>query len=320
MGGGTAGHALLGTSCAGLSPRGRGNRDYVEGVTDYGWSIPAWAGEPPAWAGARAALAVYPRVGGGTSGVGRCSCGPSGLSPRGRGNQGGCPIGLSAWRSIPAWAGEPSGGRQCVCVRGVYPRVGGGTDDNRALLRYSEGLSPRGRGNLPQAASPIPYRRSIPAWAGEPVLIRPRPVQGRVYPRVGGGTRVWRSAMLSDIGLSPRGRGNPAQGLELRVRVGSIPAWAGEPSSADRLLEKRRVYPRVGGGTELIARSRVFVHGLSPRGRGNHPQPVDDLRAVGSIPAWAGEPLEVANPPGQKWVYPRVGGGTRLFTSMPVSV
>ena len=91
-----------------------------------------------------------------------------GLSPRGRGNRArisGCRI---IYRSIPAWAGEP---RQNIRVPDhipVYPRVGGGTNEESYWRRVNAGLSPRGRGNLTKAINPDTYVRSIPAWAGEP--------------------------------------------------------------------------------------------------------------------------------------------------------
>ena len=53
----------------------------------------------------------------------------------------------------------------------VYPRVGGGTDLFNAARQRVHGLSPRGRGNLRGRGCDRPSRRSIPAWAGEPVQL-----------------------------------------------------------------------------------------------------------------------------------------------------
>ena len=69
----------------------------------------------------------------------------------------------------------------------------------------------------------------------------------RVYPRVGGGTAVVAGTMSAHDGLSPRGRGNPYQLHICLTFYGSIPAWAGEPSTACRFYIKYKVYPRVGG-------------------------------------------------------------------------
>ena len=90
----------------------------------------------------------------------------------------------------------------------------------------------------------------------------------------------------------------------------SIPACAGEPPGAEPAPPPRRVYPRVCGGTS--ASSPVFDYdaGLSPRVRGNPGQRSPKIPGIGSIPACAGEPRQMApwSPPAG--VYPRVCGGT----------
>ena len=52
--------------------------------------------------------------------------------------------------------------------------------------------------------------------------------------------------------------------------------------------------------------------GLSPRGRGNRCGVGTLIRAIGSIPAWAGEPGTRRSGLTLRWVYPRVGGGTEI--------
>ena len=91
----------------------------------------------------------------------------------------------------------------------------------------------------------------------------------RVYPRVCGGTGGAAVPDLPIIGLSPRVRGN----LGIIVGYGgdrrSIPACAGEPTSAAGALLRGRVYPRVCGGTRLKNWDGAVYAGLSPRVRGN---------------------------------------------------
>ena len=182
------GRLLCQVTCRGLSPRGRGNPSDAWSLMAHTYrSIPAWAGET-----------VLRRVVAGDLG--------DGLSPRGRGILHSqivpATTGYPCPGSIPAWAGEPTGG------------VG--------LVR-----------NL---------HWSIPAWAGEPVHAGSGYLLEPVYPRVGGGTvRLlcdrWHSPRVgnSDTGLSPRGRGNPpSSDWRCRKRLlaapyRSIPAWAGEP-------------------------------------------------------------------------------------------
>ena len=221
------------------------------------------------------------------------------LSARGRGNRWSDGVGLSPYRSIPAWAGEPPGwpGERPQAM--VYPRVGGGT--RYAVRRSSQaaGLSPRGRGNRPAPAVTPVIPRSIPAWAGEP------------YPRVGGGTLHHAGSGLAGTGLSPRGRGNHLKTTTIHINSRSIPAWAGEPCGSLPRPAPCAVYPRVGGGTYPLTVLPSKLAGLSPRGRGNHPVVLAGYRHLGSIPAWAGEPAVADVISSMSRVYPRVGGGTR---------
>ena len=221
----------------------------------------------------------------------RCkSCCAVGLSPRGRGNLSLIPWASIAFGSIPAWAGEPLATSMPRAQSGVYPRVGGGTWRCAMSSGLKKGLSPRGRGNLPQRHGGQAADGSIPAWAGEPLGCRGEGAQGGVYPRVGGGTNHPSIRPLPLGGLSPRGRGNPRALRVVERQSGSIPAWAGEPGSGGGGILSFRVYPRVGGGT-IHTETRAHTRkGLSPRGRGN----LDRIRLrrvhAGSIPAWAGEP------------------------------
>ena len=151
--------------------------------------------------------------------------------------------------SIPAWAGEPLPVCPVWASQEVYPRVGGGTMAIFESIPHSQGLSPRGRGNLLQNTPAHIRFRSIPAWAGEPRAFK-RPLLARavyprvggepsqpcqppsvswVYPRVGGGTPDSPSMTGPRLGLSPRGRGNRVTPPPTVVGTGSIPAWAGEP-------------------------------------------------------------------------------------------
>ena len=154
----------------------------------------------------------------------------------------------------------------------VYPRVGGGTVETPLVHSIIRGLSPRGRGNhhvlsaYPRVAqsglSLSRGRGNLPSPAGEagPGLVW-------VYPRsipVGGGTPMAGSAVGG-------------------TKVGSIPAWAGEPiaprvggpiNGASTVMYT--VYPRVGGGTpispiptRLEYRRSQLLHIVQPGQRGD---------------------------------------------------
>ena len=172
----------------------------------------------------------------------------------------------------------------------VYPRVGGGTPTLPNPHSQLDGLSPRGRGNLVSRRFPVLGGGSIPAWAGEPKRRCPMALPSGVYPRVGGGTCSGLASPASMGGLSPRGRGNRPWEVRRRDSLGSIPAWAGEPTYTAAGLYVDQVYPRVGGGTGHLGPDCRRHQGLSPRGRGNRIQRQEATHSRGSIPAWAGEP------------------------------
>ncbi len=151
----------------------------------------------------------------------------------------------------------------------VYPRVGGGTDPDGRLVHGRDGLSPRGRGNRGPDSRVNVGTGSIPAWAGEPPASGKGPMRGRVYPRVGGGTKSQRPSAMVVPGLSPRGRGNRGDDDQRSQIRGSIPAWAGEPGVTFPSCQRKWVYPRVGGGTAPARDTTTRSGGLSPRGRGN---------------------------------------------------
>ena len=54
------------------------------------------------------------------------------------------------------------------------------------------------------------------------------------------------------VGLSPRVRGNPTPNTEYIYGNRSIPACAGEPILWQTIGTRRRVYPRVCGGTPAV--------------------------------------------------------------------
>ena len=133
-----------------------------------------------------------------------------GLSPRARGNLTEVIAEKLKERSIPAGAGEPRIGIRKMPIISVYPRGRGGTQHLSHPL--------------------IETLRSIPAGAGEPSCTRWHGTIERVYPRGRGGTPLFGAVQVTEMGLSPRARGNRQQSC---ARIGvfrSIPAGAGEPA------------------------------------------------------------------------------------------
>ena len=193
--GGTRRPAPPAVPLRGLSPRVRGNPTSVGVGNCTAGSIPACAGEPAPARTSASKTTVYPRVCGGTvhlRALRRC---PAGLSPRVRGNRRRLCRAPQPGGSIPACAGEPELPGAYRAGGGVYPRVCGGTTPVAAVAAANEGLSPRVRGNRTPSIPPAPPSGSIPACAGEPASAIRRRRNGRVYPRVCGGTSVWRVMM-----------------------------------------------------------------------------------------------------------------------------
>ena len=256
----------------GLSPRVRGNPDWDLLARRLLRSIPACAGEPLTGTLAHRVHRVYPRVCGGTQSTQNPRLPVMGLSPRVRGNLvcvGTCCVRL---RSIPACAGEPIQQQQHQNLRGVYPRVCGGTFSLTPSPAGGTGLSPRVRGNLLGRGGVAARERSIPACAGEPWCRIRSKSPSSVYPRVCGGTGGRQQATQPLEGLSPRVRGNPAAAAGRLAQRRSIPACAGEPTSTLAKKSQRKVYPRVCGGTPGLPLRQPLIEGLSPRVRGN-PRP-----------------------------------------------
>ena len=127
-----------------------------------------------------------------------------GLSPHRRGNPNRSTERPVRRGSIPAQAGEPRAWRGWNAPRWVYPRTGGGTEENLHTMNVSKGLSPHRRGNLDLRGG----ASRTPA----------------VYPRTGGGTGALPGPRGSRQGLSPHRRGNRREHIAPATYPGSIPA------------------------------------------------------------------------------------------------
>ena len=129
---------------------------------------------------------------------------------------------------------------------------------------------------------------------------------------MGGGNTKHCAPLRCGEGLSPRGRGKPADTPSAGISHRSIPAWAGETFGFAIWAYRHAVYPRVGGGNCGRALGGECGDGLSPRGRGKHSNFARCGQVDRSIPAWAGETRPPARSYGGRRVYPRVGGGNQV--------
>ena len=89
---------------------------------------------------------------------------------------------------------------------------------------------------------------------------------------------------------SPPTRGNLERYVFTRRGVGTIPAYAGEPSDQGTALRQVQDHPRLRGGTPCSRNWGVQQTGPSPPRRGNPFQSLILSGLAGTIPAYAGEP------------------------------
>ena len=171
------------------------------------------------------------------------------------------------------------------------------------------GLSPPVRGSLSAKSSTDHEQRSIPARAGEPRTGDPTASFSGVYPRpCGGAVAQWWAGLIT-TGLSPPVRGSQTVKIQNLLVDRSIPARAGEPERETGVGRQSPVYPRPCGGAPHPSRPRQGRSGLSPPVRGSLQTLEPIIGLLRSIPARAGEPLDLVAATDPAGVYPRPCGG-----------
>ncbi len=300
---------MLTTTATGPSPQVRGSRERNSGHGRRQGSIPAGAGEPSASVIGGASTGVHPRRCGGAH-DGQDEAGRfEGPSPQVRGSLAVADVGVGDLGSIPAGAGEPSRRRARSGRRRVHPRRCGGARGPYCPSSSPRGPSPQVRGSQVGAGRGSLGNGSIPAGAGEPRPARQRSSGSRVHPRRCGGAGPMSGDEKGDKGPSPQVRGSPRTGLRDDVQPGSIPAGAGEPGTARSWRGGAGVHPRRCGGAGGRGGRRKPDGGPSPQVRGSPSPRRRHLLRGGSIPAGAGEPLELAHRSRCHGVHPRRCGG-----------
>ncbi len=167
------------------------------------------------------------------------------------------------------------------------------------------------RGKRRRQLSPTTGAGSIPACAGETTLGCISPNFSGVYPRLCGGNFSCGVLPLAFGGLSPLVRGKRRKWRRGLSDNGSIPACAGETSTALPAQMWTRVYPRLCGGNIDAYFAGKTLLGLSPLVRGKLPGLDFWIMGFGSIPACAGETCELRHQCVFTGVYPRLCGGNK---------
>ena len=172
---------------------------------------------------------AYPRSRGATSLQSAGQCRRQGLSPLTRGNPVRCPIAKRRPGPIPAHAGQPGPRASESTAARAYPRSRGATASAVTVRAQVGGLSPLTRGNHVDAGHGVLLLGPIPAHAGQPGNSALTRSVAWAYPRSRGATAWAVHPALACSGLSPLTRGNLLVPLGDALRLGPIPAHAGQP-------------------------------------------------------------------------------------------
>ena len=246
---GGAGSAIAGKKAAwGRSPHARGSRLLTNLLGDPIRSIPACAGEPPRSPTRPASGWVDPRMRGGARVRRSHPHHHPGRSPHARGSPQDGRGRAGSVGSIPACAGEPRGAGVDQPGGRVDPRMRGGAQRAARAAWCGRGRSPHARGSPPRRAAGRLEAGSIPACAGEPKELGFLLSKDGVDPRMRGGALSGGRRPGARGGRSPHARGSPSRCCLVSLRVGSIPACAGEPGGEDTDSDHVAVDPRMRGG------------------------------------------------------------------------
>ena len=300
----------LHVASGGLSPLARGNLTRIAGSSISKGPIPARAGQPCLCCNSCSLGGAYPRSRGATVARHNVLDLAAGLSPLARGNRLGAGPGRAARGPIPARAGQPDGRHKWPLPSRAYPRSRGATFPASYYTDDGEGLSPLARGNPTINSRSVIHGGPIPARAGQPTTAAPAASASRAYPRSRGATEHNMDYMHPTMGLSPLARGNRLAAPVEVLRLGPIPARAGQPRPRSRTAQTTWAYPRSRGATFLKHCKTGLLAGLSPLARGNQDLPSAKWSAGGPIPARAGQPGLWPKALPLKKAYPRSRGAT----------
>ena len=175
-----------------------------------------------------------------------------------------------------------------------------------------QGSSPRMRGTLRPAQRLRGVLGIIPAYAGNTKRLRQRMRSLRDHPRVCGEHLAKRNSPRRTSGSSPRMRGTPVCDGKGGLRLGIIPAYAGNTAPWAPAWPSTRDHPRVCGEHSISSSTSSGHPGSSPRMRGT-PFMISWYSFVpGIIPAYAGNTVQAGAERRFRRDHPRVCGEHRL--------
>ena len=234
----------------GSSPRMRGTPTRASYCSRPAGIIPAYAGNTPAACWKSWQAWDHPRVCGEHDGADRTLSVSTGSSPRMRGTQVFCDDLSTRLGIIPAYAGNTLKCATMYTWVRDHPRVCGEHAHRNDNGTNDMGSSPRMRGTHPDIFVCADTKGIIPAYAGNtepPTASQPL---NRDHPRVCGEHPSINGVHPLSGGSSPRMRGTLTSGCDVSIRIGIIPAYAGNTARCSRMSLGSRDHPRVCGEHE----------------------------------------------------------------------
>ena len=151
-----------------------------------------------------------------------------------------------------------------------------------------EGSSPLARGTRGRPPDTRALRGLIPARAGNTSATPPLTACRRAHPRSRGEhPRLWH-LQRQPTGSSPLARGTQTGARNIAIKLGLIPARAGNTPQPRYAPLQARAHPRSRGEHDYAAFSGVPAGGSSPLARGTHAVNLETRICSGLIPARAG--------------------------------
>ena len=242
----------------------------------------------------------------------------SGSSPRVRGKLLGRVLDDSAYRIIPARAGQTPSRRMMVSAVSDHPRACGANYDCGFESHRRHGSSPRVRGKPRLIGMYGKIHRIIPARAGQTMIAGRHSTPSTDHPRACGANPLRSKKRLPVSGSSPRVRGKLVHGLARPERRRIIPARAGQTIAGAAHSLWQPDHPRACGANCSGSAVTIITDGSSPRVRGKLVAVDQADDRVRIIPARAGQTSTRGVPSTSTSDHPRACGANALWLVLQV--
>ena len=232
---------------SGSSPHTRGTHRRADRIAQHHRFIPAYAGNAVSARMPFSMPTVHPRIRGERRIPMRNAGHLFGSSPHTRGTQQrDCPC-RALDRFIPAYAGNAATGLGRCAPTAVHPRIRGERAANHYGDKKRGGSSPHTRGTRPSGVQNRPYKRFIPAYAGNARGPARQQTPPSVHPRIRGERSSSPASSGSYVGSSPHTRGTLPSWSCAPCGPRFIPAYAGNAGTSSPASRALPVHPRIRG-------------------------------------------------------------------------